>query len=57
MNQTIEIIIDGLLAQKDKLEAVIAELKSLEDEYSKDNQIINDRIDLLVLEVERLKSE
>ena len=56
MNQTIEIIIDGLLAQKDKLEAVIAELNSLEAEYSKDNQIINDRIDALVLEVERLKN-
>lgn len=49
MNDTIEVIIEGLLAQKDKLEAVISELNSLEAEYSKDNQIINDRIDNLVL--------
>ena len=36
MNDTIEVIIDGLLAQKDKLEAVILELNSLETEYAKD---------------------
>ena len=49
MNDTIEVIIEGLLAQKDKLEAVITELNSLEAEYSKDTKIINDRIDNLVL--------
>ena len=49
MNDTIEVIIDGLLAQKDKLEAVISELNSLETEYAKDTKIINDRIDNLVL--------
>ena len=49
MNDTIEVIIEGLLAQKDKLEAVITELNSLETEYAKDTKIINDRIDNLVL--------
>ena len=49
MNDTIEVIIDGLLAQKDKLEAVISELNSLETEYAKDTKILNDRIDNLVL--------
>lgn len=49
MNDTIEVIIEGLLAQKDKLEAVILELNSLETEYAKDTKIINDRIDNLVL--------
>ena len=49
MNETIEVIIEGLLAQKEKLEATIEELNSLEAEYSKDNQIINDRLDNLVL--------
>ena len=49
MNDTIEVIIEGLLAQKDKLEAVISELNNLEAEYSKDTKIINDRIDNLVL--------
>ena len=49
MNDTIEIIIEGLLAQKEKLEATIEELNSLEAEYSKDTKIINDRLDNLVL--------
>ena len=49
MNDTIEVIIEGLLAQKEKLEATIEELNSLEAEYSKDTKIINDRLDNLVL--------
>ena len=49
MNDSIEIIIEGLLAQKEKLEATIEELNSLEAEYSKDTKIINDRLDNLVL--------
>ena len=54
MNETIEVIIDGLLAQKEKLEATIEELNSFEAEYSKDTKIINDRIDALVLKDEEI---
>ena len=39
------------------LELLLNEIKAMQEKYERDVKILHDRIDLLVLEVERLKSE
>lgn len=38
------------------LELLINEIKAMQEKYERDVKILHDRIDLLVLEVERLKN-
>ena len=39
------------------LELLLNEIKAMQEKYERDVKILHDRIDLLVLEVERLKNE
>lgn len=39
------------------LELLLNEIKAMQDKYERDVKILHDRIDALVLEVERLKNE
>jgi hypothetical protein len=38
------------------LELLLNEIKAMQEKYERDVKILHDRIDLLVLEVERLKN-